>query len=142
MSPMAEEIPRGIRLNNPCNIRISPNEWHGKINPSTDPDFEQFDSPIDGLRAAAKLFLNYYRFDGLSTVTQLIGRWAPSNENDTDAYVDDVCCRVAVGPHDPIDVTQPSVLQSLLAATVVHENGQDPYDEATIAQAVSEAYAI
>ena len=43
---------RGLRNNNPLNLRKTSAKWLGKI-PSTDKDFEQFTSLEMGLRAGA-----------------------------------------------------------------------------------------
>ena len=47
-------LPRGIRNNNPLNIRLNPeNRWQGRVSPKHNSDgaFEQFQDPIMGLRA-------------------------------------------------------------------------------------------
>jgi hypothetical protein len=49
-------LPRGIRNNNPLNIRLNPdNRWQGKVPPKRNSDgaLEQFHDRIMGLRAAA-----------------------------------------------------------------------------------------
>lgn len=84
------KIPRGIRNNNPLNIRKSPNLWQGKVQ-SSDPDFETFSSLAYGIRAAFVCVRSYIkRFRSLCitpTVSKIIERWAPSSENDTRAYI-------------------------------------------------------
>ncbi len=50
---------RGIRINNPLNIRIAANAWQGKITPSRDSTFETFKAPQWGFRAGAILLRNY-----------------------------------------------------------------------------------
>ena len=136
---MESDLPRGVRLNNPCNIRLSSAPWQGKIVPSKDTAFEQFDTAVDGIRAGAKILVNYNQLDGLSTISQFIARWAPSDENDTGAYVSDVCAITAAQPDEPYDVLDAGKLGSLLTAIVHHENGYDPYDPQTVNQAVQEA---
>jgi hypothetical protein len=138
---MATE-PRGIRNSNPLNLRISDNAWQGKRCPNTDGTFEQFDSAIDGIRAGAKLFLTYYRDYGLDSVHGLIGRFAPSNENDTEAYVNDVAGMMTVSPSTPLIVDNQAILENLITAVTFHENGCCPYPMAVIAQAVSEALGV
>jgi hypothetical protein len=57
-------LPRGIRNNNPLNIRLNPdNRWQGRVPPKHNSDgaFEQFEDPIMGLRAAAVLLITHYR---------------------------------------------------------------------------------
>ena len=96
--------PRGVRLNNPGNIRISSINWDGEIKPSSDPDFCQFGSPEKGIRAAAKLFLTYFREYKLNTIQGLINRWAPPTENNTSSYVAQVTLVVGVQSGVPIDL--------------------------------------
>ena len=50
---------RGIRINNPLNIRIAGNPWKGKVTPSRDNAFETFKAPEWGFRAGAILLRNY-----------------------------------------------------------------------------------
>lgn len=132
---------RGINNNNPLNIRKSGSGWLGKIISSSDPDFEQFDTPVDGIRAGAKIILNYRRLDGLSTIAQIIGRWAPGTENDTGAYISDICQRCDTDAGATYDVTDATNLAALVAAIIVHENGSCPYTPDIISQGVSEALA-
>lgn len=121
------EIARGIRVNNPLNIRISDANWIGKIKPSSDVSFEQFDTPEHGIRAGAKIIINYSRHDNIKNINGIIQRWAPSIENDTVGYVGDVCRRCGCGPFEPFDVLNPDRLVDLIAAMIRHECGLQPY---------------
>lgn len=123
--------PRGIRNNNPGNIRKSSAVWIGKI-AGDDPVFEAFDTPVHGIRAVAKLLLNYERKYGLNTVHGLIDRWAPPVENDTSAYVRFVAGSLSVEPDAVIDVL--TRLPDLVAAIITQENGQQPYTTDVIAE--------
>jgi hypothetical protein len=78
---------RGIRNNNPGNIRHGSSAWLGKSATQSDSAFVQFSEMRYGVRAAAVLFRNYQKNYGLRSVEQLISRWAPSHENDTSNYV-------------------------------------------------------
>ena len=79
-------LTRGIRNNNPLNIKISKSKWVGKIKEGKkDPVFEEFDTLVNGLRAAIKLTQNYIRRMGLNTVEEIIRRWCPDETQD--AYV-------------------------------------------------------
>lgn len=81
-------VTRGIRNNNPFNIRKSANSWKGKLKYSSDADFEQFKSIVFGLRAGIALLSNAYIRKGLTTVPQIIAKYAPSSENNVSAYCD------------------------------------------------------
>lgn len=87
---MSQKIPRGIRSNNPGNIDFNKaNDWLGQLpfDPLIESRFARFDKPENGIRALGKLLRNYRTKYGLDTVKGLINLWAPSNENDTAAYV-------------------------------------------------------
>jgi hypothetical protein len=107
------------------------------IIPGRDADFVEFDAPINGIRAGAKILVNYFKRYGLSTVAGIIGRWAPPNENDTPSYCADVCARMAVAPDDRLAILTPQVMQNLVTAIIWHEQGCQPYDAGTIAAAVA-----
>ena len=82
--------PRGIRNNNPLNIRQNPkNKWKGLKPEQTDKAFCQFESMQMGIRAAFIIMLNYHK-RGINTPRQIITRWAPPTENNTGGYVNSV----------------------------------------------------
>lgn len=87
---MEAKIPRGIRNNNPLNIRIG-NTWQGEVSHPTDTEFEQFISMKWGLRAGFVLLRRYIERYGLRTIRDIISRWAPASENNTRAYINAVC---------------------------------------------------
>ncbi len=126
---------RGIRNNNPGNIRHSRVAWQGEADQQLDADLVTFAGPEWGLRAIAKTLLTY-QARGLDTVAEMIGRWAPPSENDTAAYAADVARRLGVKADQALDITKPDLLARLVAAIVRHENGAQPYAAATIASAV------
>lgn len=82
--------PRGIRNNNPLNIRVG-NSWRGEVEHPTDHVFEQFQEMRYGVRAAFKILKNYITRHKLDTISKIVKRWAPANENDTEAYIKQVC---------------------------------------------------
>lgn len=125
--------PRGIRNNNPGNLRKSNEKWLGEI-PGADSEFKTFSDSVYGLRAIAKLLVNYERKYGLNTISGLINRWAPTNENDTAVYIAAVAKSCGVSPGQPIEVSE--YLDLLIPAIVTHENGQQPYSESQIAKAI------
>jgi hypothetical protein len=126
-------IPRGIRLNNPGNIEYG-DQWQGMAADQRDPRFITFVAPVYGLRALARLLLNYQRRYGIRTVEAMIRRYAPPGENDTKAYGAAVAKACGVAPTDCIDVA--ARLPDIIPAIVKHENGQQPYDAAVIAEGI------
>ncbi|HBR8944414.1 structural protein [Klebsiella pneumoniae] len=120
--------PRGIRNNNPGNIRWG-DDWQGLVSESqrTDKSFCQFKTPEYGIRAMIIILRNYQRKYGLSTVSGIIKRWAPPNENNTQAYINSVAKATGVSPDQRIDTKDSRFMMKLLQAIIQHENGQQPY---------------
>lgn len=118
-------IPRGLRNNNPLNIEKTKggNPWQGEIVPSKDSRFAQFTSMAYGYRAAFKLLNNYQRNYDLDTIRKMISRWAPSNENHTEAYVKAVSDRSGVPADGRITTTNHDVMVPMVAAMSFVENG-------------------
>jgi len=122
---------RGIRNHNPGNLRHSKDKWQGMAADQTDTDFVQFKSPEYGIRALARLLLNYAR-RGDDTVGEIISKYAPSNENDTNAYVQAVCDSCGFDSNEVLDLDQCHVMLPLIKAIIKHENGSLPYKDAVI----------
>lgn len=86
---------RGLRNNNPLNIRRSNNNWMGRRTTVTDKDFEEFVSMPFGYRAAWKL-LESYRLRFINegkpfTLNNIVHRWAPPEDgNNTREYIHSV----------------------------------------------------
>lgn len=125
--------PRGIRNNNPLNIRENHNvdyDWEGESLFDSDGEFEEFIEPVYGIRAAARILKNYKNKRNLTTISQIITRWAPPKndagefENDTQAYIESVSQKVGVGSDIPL---LDDDYARLISAMIYHENGQQPY---------------
>lgn len=123
---------RGLRNNNPGNIRKSADKWQGLAPVQDDPAFFKFIEPKYGVRALGKILQTYRNKYGLQTVRDIIGRWAPPNENNTTSYVNSVARALGVTADEPIDVY--ARLPDLAAAIIRHENGSNPYTAAEIKQ--------
>lgn len=82
------KVPRGVRNNNPFNIRFSPtNDWKGKITENKSDDmFEEFSSLEYGVRAWCILIKTYVKKHHCSTLRSIVYRFAPVSENDTLSY--------------------------------------------------------
>lgn len=129
---------RGIRNNNPGNIDRTNIPWQGMaVDQSGDPRFIIFKSAEWGIRAICRILLNYYTNDGCKTIRQIIQRWAPPEENNTDAYVDAVARDCGCGPDDPVDARDAQVMAGLVKAIIQHENGQQPYADLVIQQGLA-----
>ena len=73
--------PRGLRNNNPGNIRRNATDWAGlrAADFQLDPDFFQFIAMEWGIRAMARILKNYRRVHRISTLRAVSHRWAPEN---------------------------------------------------------------
>lgn len=125
---------RGERNNNPCNIRhVVGTTWVGQSETQTDDAFVQFKTPEYGIRACARI-LRSYQIEGLLILAEIIDRWAPPNENNSLAYVTDVCNRCELEPDDPVNY-QASMPQ-IIKAIISHENGECIYTDDQIRQGI------
>ena len=117
------KTPRGLRNNNPLNIRRSADKWQGLAAQQTDKAFFQFRTLAYGFRAAFKTIRTYMTKYGCRNVTQIIMRWAPPSENDTSAYVRKVCQISKLSPVEPLDSENPQQMHRLVQAMAYVENG-------------------
>ena len=147
-------MPRGIRNNNPLNIRRSEShqarlngrvstdedkvnirrskdQWQGLRAVQTDPSFCQFETLEYGWRAAFKLLTHtYYHTYGLNTIRAIISRWAPANENNTRAYIANVSRLTGIDPDEPLGAPseKPACWMMLGIAMAIQENGTGSLD--------------
>ncbi len=120
-------FPRGILLNNPGNIRHSHDKWKGETRLQRDKDFVRFSTPQAGIRAMMKIFLTYENVHHLNSISRIISRWAPPEENNTQAYIDDISIRIGIPQNFFVDLSKPEMLMMLAEAVVMHENGHSHY---------------
>ena len=130
--------PRGIRNNNPGNIRWGEN-WLGlkQDGKEQDPSFCVFRSAVYGIRALARLLLNYQKLYGLDTPRKIISRYAPPNENQTQAYIQSVASQLGITPDGKVDLTEIGTLTVFIKAIIRHENGIQPYSNETIQKGIA-----
>lgn len=105
----ATGVPAPLRNNNP-----------GALMPGG--SLAQYPDLQTGLQAMDSNLANYGK-QGVNTVSGVISKWAPPNENDTQAYIKDVSQRLGVNPNQKIDLTNPAQRQALSTAIMLHENG-------------------
>jgi len=145
--------PRGLRNFNPGNIDYNPrNKWQGQLGIEQgvpNPRFARFDSHLNGIRAMTILLKNYrdkkglpgIGSNGIDTVREVINRWAPGFENDTEAYIQSVARRVGVTPDAVIDLKDPVTVFKLVKGMIRHEQGLDPYTDEDLRKGVAMAFA-
>ena len=124
-------LPRGIRNNNPLNIRRSKDQWQGLRATQTDAQFCQFETMEYGWRAAFMLLTRtYYHKYRLYTIRGIISKWAPHCENDTKAYVQNVSRLTGIGPDEPIGIPseKPSRWMMVGVAMAIQECGTSSLD--------------
>ena len=130
---------RGIRNNNPLNIRHSASQWQGARPQQTDPAFVQFETMAYGYRAAWKTLETYWNHfhqqQQAYNVRNIIARWAPPSENDTRAYIVTVLRLTSLGGQEnlpqPSRRTDTERLERLMAAMTTVECGI-PYAQVNI----------
>ncbi len=118
----------GMSINNPGNLRyIAHNPWNGQI--GNYKGFGQYSSLELGTRAMGKQLLKYFNA-GNNTVRSIVSIYAPSTENDTDSYINQVAAELTVLPDDPIDL--PARIGPLMYAMIAREQGSRPIDVDTL----------
>ena len=116
-------IPRGIRNNNPLNIRIG-NQWLGERPCPNDPSFEQFVSMEYGIRAGFVLLRRYIRHYKRTTILDIIMAWAPGTENNTVRYIETVSKLTGINPTEAIRYEDKDTMIRLVDAMIRVECGQ------------------
>lgn len=122
--------PRGIRNNNPLNIKKG-NNFQGEQHPQTDPEFEQFLSMAHGIRAGFKILKNYIR-NGYNTPELIIRRWCPDNTAET--YIQTVCTRSGLSRTGRLAFQDSTRMCDLVEAMCYVECGR-PIDKRVISTA-------
>lgn len=124
--------PRGIRNNNPLNIRLSKDKWVGRVALQSDPSFVQFVSMAYGCRAAFIILKRYIRKYGCDTIRKIITRWAPANENNTEAYIKRVSQDMMNDPDDSLSYNDQDRMVRLMMAMSKVENGGNYLNETDV----------
>ena len=133
----------GLRNNNPLNIRYVPGtRWQGslpqegrlesleeQVNAAPAPQrgasshlrrrkegvsFVRFSSMEFGLRAAYKILDTYRRKYHANCIRDIITRWAPPSENDTEQYIRNVCKWTGYGGNERLTEAQwPALVRAM-----------------------------
>ena len=114
---------RGLRNNNPGNIRRSRVRYKGEVHPSRDPEFKEFSSVAYGYRAMFVLLDTYRSRYGLTTIRQMLNRYAPPEENFTEGYIRYVADYSGVLPDETVDTRDERDMIPIVAAMSKIENG-------------------
>ncbi len=126
--------PRGIKNNNPGNIRKSSIKWNGAV--GDDGVFVKFATPEDGIRAMGRILRVYEKKYGFNTIRSIVTRWAPPSENDTESYIAFVSKKMGKKSNEPLNIGSDAELAKLVTAIIEREVGIVPYDNETIVKGI------
>ncbi len=114
---------RGLRNNNPGNLRLSKDKWQGLRTVQTDKEFFQFETMAHGYRALIRTLQNYRKLHKCQTIAEFISRYAPTIENNTAGYIQRVCREMQVPTTYVPDVNDKATMCNFAAAISQVENG-------------------
>ena len=120
---MIKRVSRGLRNNNPGNIRLGSFRYKGEKAKSSDRAFRQFESIEWGYRAVFVLLHTYAVKHGCSTLREIINRYAPPIENHTENYIRRVAHATHLLPDEVISTTDGAVMTAVVAAMSGVGNG-------------------
>lgn len=101
------------------------NNWQGEVANPSDHTFEQFKEMKYGVRAAFIILRNYINRHKLNTIPKVIQRWAPSNENNTLAYIKAVEKYSLIDINDTLRFENKCQMINLFRAMCIVENGRE-----------------
>ncbi|EBT7115317.1 hypothetical protein CPJ55_04540 [Salmonella enterica] len=123
------------RFNNPANLRYAAgyetaNTRSGK--------FAVFPSLDEGVLAAAKQ-LQIYGTKGINNIHDIISKWAPSNENNTKAYIGHVVNATGRSEFEKLNLNDTRTLAKLITAMSVKEGAGSRLSEGRVIQIINNA---
>ncbi|EAB4791006.1 hypothetical protein DVY05_11645 [Salmonella enterica] len=123
------------RFNNPANLRYAAgyetaNTRSGK--------FAVFPSLDEGVLAAAKQ-LQIYGTKGINNIHDIISKWAPSNENNTKAYIGHVVNATGRSEFEKLNLNDTRTLAKLIIAMSVKEGAGSRLSEGKVIQIINNA---
>lgn len=114
---------RGIRNNNPLNIRHSSSKWQGMARRQSDRAFVQFTNRKYGYRAAFVLIRSYIGLHHANTIGKIIARWAPSSDgNNTQAYIQFVSQTIGIPADEPLRFSDQQKMVSIVRSMAQMES--------------------
>ncbi|ECC3874418.1 hypothetical protein LQJ70_003259 [Salmonella enterica] len=123
------------RFNNPVNLRYAA----GYETASTrNGKFAVFPSLDEGVLAAAKQ-LQIYGTKGINNIHDIISKWAPSNENNTKAYIGHVVNATGRSEFEKLNLNDTRTLAKLITAMSVKEGAGSRLSEEKVTQIINNA---
>lgn len=131
----------GYKFCNPLNIKVFGNNWSGMVGQDAK-GHAIFETPQDGICAAAKILKTYASKYGINTVDGIVDRFCAASDGVTRAYISNVCKAMGVNPGEALDVKDPQVMTKLISAMMRQEIGAVAYSQETITAGVHKALGI
>lgn len=113
--------PRGVRNNNPLNIKRSSQVFLGETTNIYETTFKTFKSVVWGFRAAICIIRTYIMLKDCKTPYAIIHRWCP--DETADRYTVFVCRKVGIDPNQEINFAQRTIIVALVSAMAIFETG-------------------
>ena len=118
------KVTRGIRNNNPYNMRKGKSSWKGLVG-SDDKGFCVFDNMVNGVRAGTINLRNGY-FNLKLNISQIVAKYAPaSDDNNETAYIKTIVSfnKERFSPNSVPYTEEDKLL--VAKAIIFHENGSN-----------------
>lgn len=128
---------RAERNNNPGNLNFA-GQAGATLEEGSNARFAKFGSTAEGVSALAKQ-LQRYGERGLDTVSKIINKYAPSSENNTQAYIDALSKRLGVSGDQRLDMSDSTTLTGLIKGIAQHEAGSDYLSDSDVMTGLSMA---
>ena len=120
-----------------------------KANAKGEQVFAKFDSPEEGLRAAANQLSSYADgtskaagYKKLNTVQDIITKYAPESENNTSKYIKDLSGKLGVAPDQALDFNNPDVMTKTLRSIATLEGGNPQVSDDFIKKSIGNRSGI
>lgn len=128
---------RAERNNNPGNLNYA-GQTGAVLEDGSNARFAKFGSTAEGVSALARQ-LQRYGDRGLDTISKIINKYAPSSENNTQAYIDALSKRLGVSGDQKLDLNDSSTLTGLIKGIARHEAGSDYLSDSDLMTGLSMA---
>lgn len=142
MTTIRRNSPRGLQNHNPCCVWIdSTRKWEGRIpiNRNLDGQYEQFQNPSCGLRAAVVLILEHAKQHGANSIVTLARLWMPAGSPAAIPFAAKVARISGFRADERIDLTRYDPLRRILLAMIEAECRRQPYNVTMIDEALAKA---
>jgi hypothetical protein len=96
----------------------------GNIRPvGSSTGFQEYATPEEGIKAVDDQLRIYGSKHKLKTLREVISRWAPPSENDTESYIKNVSQKTGLKPDEEIDLSNPTIRHIISGPIILQEQG-------------------